>query len=112
MPEFVFLTDGRVTVLRKQGLIVLLVGVNLLLLAGLIIVSVPMPSASAQLSGGRPGDFLTVTAQPLGQSFDVIYMLDVPRQKLHAFVPINTQTKHLQPAPSFVDLNKELRGGK
>ncbi len=95
--------------LKKQGIIVLLVGANLLLLATLIIVAAPMPAAHAQqAAGGRAGDFLTVSAKPLGQSYDVIYILDVPQRKLHTFFPENTQTKFLRPAPP-VDLAEYFR---
>ena len=83
----------------KHSFIVLLVGLNLLLLAVLLIGSNSPPAAYAQ-SGARPGDFVCVTAKAQGRSFDVLYVLDMPARKLHAFYPVSEQTKeHLPVQP-------------
>lgn len=70
----------------KHAVLVMLVGINLLLAAVLIFTSTPPPAAYAQ-AGGRPGEFVSVTAQVSGQSFDSLFLLDLRARKLHAFVP-------------------------
>ncbi len=72
--------------MTKRATIVALVGVNLLLLAALIVGSYSLPAAHAQ-PRSRAGDFVSVTAGVTGQSYDVLYVLDVPERTLHAFVP-------------------------
>lgn len=72
--------------LTKRAVIVGLVGVNLLLLTALLAGSYPPPAAYAQ-SGARAGDFVCVTAKAAGQSYDVLYVLDVPARKLYGFYP-------------------------
>lgn len=88
----------------KRSLVVLLVGLNLMLLAALLISSYSLPAAYAQ-GRGRSGDFVAVTAQALGQSYDVLYVLDVPERQLYAFYPQNTTTKQLRWTPP-VDMKK------
>ena len=78
--------------LKKRSLIVLLVGLNLLLLGLVLVATYSPPSAFAQ-TGGRAGDFLCVTAKAAGQSYDVVYVLDRPARKLHAFYPKSIRTK-------------------
>ena len=90
----------------KRSVIVALVGLNLFLLAVLLIGSYSLPSAFAQ-TRGRAGDFVCVTAQATGQSYQVFYVLDAPRRKLHAFVP--TVQRKLAYA-GFADLKKDFRG--
>lgn len=90
----------------KRSVVVLLVGVNLFLAALLVMGSVSLPKAHAQ-SGGRAGDFSIVTAKAAGQSYDVVYVLDRPARKLHAFYPQNIQGK-LDYA-QFRDLERDLR---
>ena len=70
----------------KRFVITALVGLNLFLLAVLLIGSYTLPAAQAQ-SGGRAGDFLTVTALAAGQAYDVLYVVDVPNRKMYAFAP-------------------------
>ncbi len=70
----------------KRSLIVLLVGANLFLLALLLFGSYSLPAAYAQ-AGGRAGDFSLVTAKAAAQNYDVVYVLDRPARKLHAFYP-------------------------
>ncbi len=70
---------------RRSG-IVLLAGLNLFLL-GLLIAGTYSPNAAFAQAGGRSGGFLTVTAKAAGQSYDVLYVLDVPGKKMHAFYP-------------------------
>lgn len=91
----------------RHSLIVLLVGLNLFLLALLLIGSYSLPSAYAQ-SGGRAGDFALVTAKVAGQSYDVVFILDRPSRKLHALYPGGGQKGRLTPA-QFRDLVKDFR---
>lgn len=91
----------------KQSLLVLLVGVNLLLVAAMIIEAYPLPKAVAQPSG-RSGDFVCVTAQVQGQAYEVLYVLDGPARKLHAFFPQNVQTRKLDYGGNR-DLTRDIR---
>ena len=91
---------------RKRSIIVLLAGLNLLLLGLLVAGTYSLPAAMAQNSG-RAGDFVTVTAKPAGQAYDVVYVLDVPAEKLHALYPANFQQKKYGYG-QFVDLAAEF----
>ncbi len=82
----------------KRCAIALLVGLNLLLLAVLVFSSYSLPFAHA-LGDGRPGDFASVTAKAGGQSYDVLYVLDLPDRKLYAFYSTSAQTRRLAAAP-------------
>lgn len=90
----------------KRAAVVILVGVNLLLLAALLIGSYSLPSAFAQ-SGARAGDFACVTAKVAGQSYDVLYVVDIPARKLYAFHPTSTRASQLVAAPPR-DLSKDF----
>ncbi len=72
--------------MRKRWVIVMLIGFNLALLAGLILSTYSLPAAYAQ-SGGRKGDFTCVTAKAAGRTYDVLYVLDASGHKLYAFYP-------------------------
>jgi hypothetical protein len=71
-----------------------LIGVNLLLLALLILGGHSPPMAYAQTSA-RAGDFLCVTANVAGQSYDALYVLDLPSRKLYAFYPTDARSNQL-----------------
>lgn len=89
--------------LTKRSWIVLLGGVNLVLAALLVAGLAALPSAHAQ-GGARSGDLVTVTALAANRNFDVLYMLDVPARKLHAFYPGNVQAKTIvHAAPRDLD---------
>lgn len=79
----------------KRAIIMLLVGVNILLLVTLFTQTASLPAAFAQ-AGMRPGDFACVTAKPIGQTYDVLYVFDVTERKLHAFHPIGAQSAQLR----------------
>jgi hypothetical protein len=74
--------------ISKQALIVALVGLNLLLLAGVILTAYSPPAAMAQtppasaVLGNQEYLLLSCLAEP---GNDVIYVLDVPNQLLLAF---------------------------
>jgi hypothetical protein len=89
------------TVLTKRSIIVGLVGVNLFLLAALVLSAAPPPAAMAQ-TAGRPGDFMMISCQFTDQ-YDALYILDNPGRLLHCFAPagksagkmIHAQTREL-----------------
>jgi hypothetical protein len=74
--------------MSKQVLIVALVGLNLLLLAGVILTACPPPAAMAQTSAASAaagsGDYMLLScmAEP---GNDAIYVLDLTSQILFAF---------------------------
>ena len=92
--------------LTKRTLVVLLVVANLILGAALLTSTTSLPPAFAQ-AGLRSGEFLCVTAKPSGQSYDVLYVLDVPSRQLHAFYPGLPQSKNLTQAQPR-DLSKDF----
>lgn len=72
--------------LTKRSILSILVAVNVALFALLLMSSTHLPAASAQ-TAARRGDFVSVTATPAGRTYDVVWMLDVPQQKLYALYP-------------------------
>lgn len=92
----------------KRSTIVLLIGVNLFLLAALIISSYSLPAAFAQGSA-RAGDFACVTANVAGQTYDVLYIVDIRGQKLYAFYPAGGRRNQLT-ASEPRDLQKDFGG--
>ena len=74
--------------ISKQALIVALVGLNLLLLAGVILTACPPPAAMAQTvpaaTAAETGNYMLVScmAEP---GNDAIYVLDVNNQFMFAF---------------------------
>jgi len=83
--------------MSRQALIVFLVGVNLLLLGGLILSSYSLPEAKAQSVSLR-GEFILVSAQA-ERNNDTIYLLDLARRQLHAF---RAQVPRLAEQPMMV----------
>jgi len=69
--------------MSKRGVIVLLVGVNLALLAGLILITYTPSPAMAQ-AVTRSGEYILVAAEAQLDN-DVIYLLDLGTRQLHAF---------------------------
>ena len=70
----------------KHCAIVLLAGLNLLLLAALLLSVSSPPKAFAQ-SRGKTGEFVAVTAKASARSYDVLYAVDSSEQLLYAFYP-------------------------
>ena len=85
--------------MTKRSWIVLLVGLNLLLLLVLLGTAFPSNTVFAQAGASRGGAFLSVVAKPAGQSYDVLYLVDVPNRKLHAVYPPNQANRQLSTAP-------------
>ena len=69
----------------KRGIIVGLIGLNLLLLAGLILSSYSMPAAYAQ-SRGRPGDFLMATCE-IHEDYDALAIINIQEAAMFVWVP-------------------------
>ncbi len=90
----------------KRTTIAMLVGCNLLLLVLLLAQVASLPGAYGQV-GGRTGDFISVTAKAAGQSYDVLYLLDVPARRLHAFYPDSPQARRLMQVP-YRDLSADF----
>jgi hypothetical protein len=92
--------------IRKRSFLTCLLGLNGLLAAVFLIGSLTSRPAIAQVGGG-PGDTLCVTGKAGGQTYDVVYLLDVPSRKLHAFYPSSPQNRQLAYG-GFRDLEKDL----
>ena len=71
----------------KQSAIGVLVAVNLLLLAALVMGSLSLPTAIAQI-GGAGGGFACVTAKAAGQTYYVLYVVDVATTQMYGFYPV------------------------
>ena len=69
--------------MSRRALLVALIGVNLALIACLILSSYTPPKAYAQPVSLR-GEFILVSAEAETDN-DVIYLLDLARRQLHAF---------------------------
>lgn len=91
----------------KRACIVFLAGVNLLLFAMLLSGVVSLPKAFAQRATGAGGSFLTVTAKPSGQTYDVLYALDSADHKLHALFPGDMRSRKLSYG-GFRDLARDF----
>ena len=74
----------------KRLAITALVGLNLALLAGLVILSYDLPEALAQQRGGG-GKYAVVTAQYTGGS-DALYMFHTQKKVLVAIIPNQNQS--------------------
>lgn len=72
----------------------MLVAVNLLLLVALVMGSLSLPTAIAQIGGGA-GGFACVTAKAAGQTYDVLYVVDVATKQLYGFYPVRGQKNPL-----------------
>lgn len=94
--------------ISKRSWIVLLVGVNLLLLAVLVLGSYSLPAAFAQ-AGGRPGSYVCVAAKAQGQNYDVAYVLDAGADKLHALHPAMPGRGAKYKYAGFRDLNEDFK---
>ncbi len=75
--------------MNKKSAIVGLVGLNLFLLAALILTSYEPPEALAQRRPGRAGDFLMCTVQ-IHEDYDAVAIINVPVGAMHVFVPRET----------------------
>ena len=69
--------------MSKQAMIVVLVGLNLFLLAGILFTVGSPPAAMAQRVGGA-GNYLMVAAE-VQDNYDGLYIFDLSLRRLHAF---------------------------
>ena len=90
----------------KPCVIVLLAGLNLLLLAALLLGTSSLPQAFAQ-ARGKAGEFVAVTAKAPARSYDVLYVLDSSEQLLYAFYPTRMAGGQLTWSPPR-DLRKDF----
>lgn len=89
---------------RKTWVLVL-AGVNVILAGALLLSTVSLPIARAQ--AGRGTEFLAVTAKAAGRNSDVVYVLDLTNQMLHAYYPGLPQRNELIRAESR-DIRKDF----
>ena len=73
----------------KRSLIAALVGVNLFLLAALLLSSYTPPAAHAQRVGGA-WNYIAVSCE-VDESYDAFYLVDLGQRRLHVFVPSQQQ---------------------
>jgi hypothetical protein len=94
--------------LTKRGVIVALAGLNLVLLAAIILSVWSPPAAYAQRIGGS-ANFIAVTCEA-DESYDVFYLVDLPNRALHAYVPSRKQDGTIEYVGSR-NLERDFRGG-
>lgn len=95
--------------MTKRALIVLLIGLNLVLLATLILAAWRPPAANAQPA--PLGQNYLMVAGEINDGVDGLYMVDLSQRRLHVFVPNrdinNRRIFHM----GFRDLQRDFRGG-
>ncbi len=96
--------------MHKRTLIVLLAGLNLLLLAGVILFSWSPPAAYAQAT--PMGRNYAVVAGEINDGRDALYILDLPRRRMHVFVPNRDQANRRLFYAGYRDLQRDFRGGR
>lgn len=95
--------------LTKRTIIVALVGVNLFLLASLFFSSYRLPAAYAQRIGAG-SNYIGVTCEA-DEDYDLLYVLDLPQRKLHAFIPSRTLDGNIELVANR-NLESDFRRGK
>jgi hypothetical protein len=95
--------------MTKRALIVLLVGVNLVLLATLILAGWHLPAAYAQ-AAPLGQNYVLITGQ-VNDNSDALYMVDVSQRRLHAFIPNRDLNNRRAFYVGFRDLQRDFRGG-
>jgi hypothetical protein len=70
---------------RKRTLIVALTGLNLLLLAGLVLTAYEPPAAQAQ-PRGRAGDYVMATVQ-IHNDYEALVVVNIQQSALFVWVP-------------------------
>ena len=70
--------------MSKHTIIVVLVGINLFLLAGIVFTVGSPPAAMAQRVGGA-GNYIIVAAE-VQEDYDALYVFSLAQRRLHAFV--------------------------
>ena len=96
--------------MNKKSLIVLLVGLNLLLLATLILTSWQLPAAYAQAA--PLGQNYVMVAGEIRDGVDALYVIDLSNRRMHVFIPNRNQADRKLIYSGYRDLDKEFRGGR
>ncbi len=92
----------------KRLLLGVLAALNGVLAVALLTAGGVLPQAFGQ-TGARGGNYLSVTAKPAGQNYDVLYVLDQNAHRLHAFYRAQPQNRQMTRAESR-DLKKDFGG--
>jgi len=79
--------------MNRNTIIVILVGINLFLLAGILLAISSPPVAMAQRVGGA-GNYLVVTGQ-VQDGYDALYLIDLSQRRLHA-ATVNRNNKRIE----------------
>ena len=96
--------------MSKRAIIVLLVGVNLILLTTLILSSWTLPAAYSQAA--PLGQNYVMVAGEIRDGQDALYILDLPRRRMHVFVPNRDQNNRRLFYEGSRDLQRDFRGGR
>ncbi|QDV90647.1 hypothetical protein RAS2_17290 [Phycisphaerae bacterium RAS2] len=94
--------------MSKRAIIVLLVGVNLLLLATLIL-STPSSSQAYAQAAPLAQNYLMVGGQ-IRRGQDALYVIDLATRRLHVFVTSRAQNDRKVFHAGVRDLQREFRG--
>lgn len=95
--------------MSKRSLLVLLVGLNLALLAALILSVYTPPAAYAQ-APGRSGDYLLVSGR-IQAEHDAVYLFDLRNRLLHVFRAVPGQPINVV-AVDTRELARDFRRGE
>ncbi len=95
--------------MRKRAILVLLLGVNLLLLATLILSSWRLPAAQAQ-AVPMASNYLMVAGE-IRDGSDALYVVDLSRRRLHVFIPNQDQNNRRIIYRHYRDLERDFRRG-
>ncbi|MFO0973721.1 MAG: hypothetical protein U1A27_09825 [Phycisphaerae bacterium] len=94
--------------MSKRGLIVLLVGLNMVLATTLVLISGGLPAAYAQ-AAPLAANYLMVSGV-IQQSHDALYIIDLANRDLHVF-EVDRTTRRLFHR-DVRDLLQDFRGGR
>jgi hypothetical protein len=96
--------------MTKRAIIVLLVGVNLVLLATVLLANWRLPAAYAQaVPLGQ--NYLMVAAE-IRDGVDALYIVDLPQRRMHVFIPNRDQNDRRLFYAGFRDLQRDFRGSE
>ncbi len=93
--------------MNRRSIIVFLVGANLLLLATLILTSWRLPVAKAQ-AVPMATNYLMVAGE-IRDGTDALYVVDLPKRRLHVFIPNHDQNNRRLIYRQYRDLEYDFR---
>lgn len=96
--------------MTKRSFIILLAGFNFILLATLLLASWRLPAAYAQAA--PLGQNYAMVAGEIRDGVDALYILDLPRRRMHVFVPNRDQNNRRLIYQGSRDLQRDFRGEK